>query len=167
MIDYEKKYKEALGWMRDVYPTLTGAAKEDAEHFFPEVLDSEADGIIRDIIRYIEEGCHQVYDTRWIDWLKGHIHCEYDKKMSQQIVVGKYFCKREDLSERDKEEINWIRNHHCWNPSEYQIESLEILLDKLNNLQNRNEVSLIKCFHWSENYKALRELVDGLKRMTK
>lgn len=41
MIDYKERYEGALGWMRDVYPTLTGAAKEDAEHFFPELKDSE------------------------------------------------------------------------------------------------------------------------------
>jgi len=42
---YEKRYKNALGWMRDVYPTLTGAAKEDAEHFFPELAESEDERI--------------------------------------------------------------------------------------------------------------------------
>lgn len=40
-IDYKKRYEDALGWMRDVYPTLTGAAREDAEHYFPELVDNE------------------------------------------------------------------------------------------------------------------------------
>lgn len=39
-MDNEKKYNEALNWMRKVYPTLKGADKEDAEHFFPELLDT-------------------------------------------------------------------------------------------------------------------------------
>ena len=34
---YEQKYKDALAWMREVYPTLEGAAKENAEHYFPEL----------------------------------------------------------------------------------------------------------------------------------
>lgn len=36
-----KRYDEALEWMREVYPTLTGAAKEDAEHYFPELKESK------------------------------------------------------------------------------------------------------------------------------
>ena len=39
IIDYKKKYEEALGWMRAVYPTMTGADKEDAEHYFPELKE--------------------------------------------------------------------------------------------------------------------------------
>ena len=47
---YEKKYKEALNWMKDVYPTLEGAAKEDAEHYFPELKENEDERIRKDII---------------------------------------------------------------------------------------------------------------------
>ena len=36
-----KAYDEALEWMRKVYPTLTGADKEDAEHYFPELSEDE------------------------------------------------------------------------------------------------------------------------------
>ena len=49
-MNYEKKYKEALNWMKDVYPTLEGAAKEDAEHYFPELKESEDEKIREDII---------------------------------------------------------------------------------------------------------------------
>lgn len=45
-----KKYDEALDWMRKVYPALTGADKEDAEHYFPELKESEDERIIRAII---------------------------------------------------------------------------------------------------------------------
>ena len=37
METFEKKYNEALSWMQKIYPTLTGADKEDAEHYFPEL----------------------------------------------------------------------------------------------------------------------------------
>lgn len=40
-MDYEKKYNEALNWMRELYPGLHGATKEDAEHYFPELKESE------------------------------------------------------------------------------------------------------------------------------
>lgn len=43
-MDYEKAYKEALNWMRGIYPTLTGSDKEDAEHYFPELAETEARG---------------------------------------------------------------------------------------------------------------------------
>lgn len=36
-MNYEQKYKEALGWMRELYDSLNGATKEDAEHYFPEL----------------------------------------------------------------------------------------------------------------------------------
>lgn len=52
-MDYEKKYKEALNWMRDVYPTLEGAAKEDAEHYFPELKESEDERIRKALIEAI------------------------------------------------------------------------------------------------------------------
>ena len=53
-MDYEKKYKEALKWIRDVYPTLTGAAKEDAEYYFPELIESK-DEIVREwLINYFK-----------------------------------------------------------------------------------------------------------------
>ena len=41
-----KAYDEALEWMRKVYPTLTGAAKEDAEHYFPELKEEVHNGDI-------------------------------------------------------------------------------------------------------------------------
>ena len=40
-----KAYDEALEWMRKVYPTLTGADKEDVEYYFPEVKESEDERI--------------------------------------------------------------------------------------------------------------------------
>jgi hypothetical protein len=40
-MDYEKAYKEALNWMRGIYPTLAGSDKEDAEHYFPELKESD------------------------------------------------------------------------------------------------------------------------------
>ena len=51
-MDYEKKYKEALAWMKDVYPTLEGAAKEDAEHYFPELKES-IDERVKKVIRQV------------------------------------------------------------------------------------------------------------------
>lgn len=48
-MDYEKAYKEALNWMRSIYPTLTGSDKEDAEHYFPELAESEDERIRKEL----------------------------------------------------------------------------------------------------------------------
>ena len=47
MEDYKKKYENALEWIKDIYPTLEGAAKEDAEHYFPELRESEDERILK------------------------------------------------------------------------------------------------------------------------
>ena len=50
-MDYEKKYKEALNWMRSIYPTMQGADREDAEHYFPELKESEDERIRKGLIK--------------------------------------------------------------------------------------------------------------------
>lgn len=58
-MDYEKKYNEALNWMRELYPGLHGATKEDAEHYFPELKESKEseDEKIRKLILEIIKAC--------------------------------------------------------------------------------------------------------------
>ncbi len=51
-MDYEKKYNEALKWMRELYPGLHGATKEDAEHYFPELREGEDERIRRTLVEY-------------------------------------------------------------------------------------------------------------------
>lgn len=38
-----KAYDEALDWMREIYPTMEGIVKEDAEHYFPELKEYDDD----------------------------------------------------------------------------------------------------------------------------
>jgi len=42
-----RAYDKALKWMRELYPGLNGATKEDAEHYFPELRESEDEKIRR------------------------------------------------------------------------------------------------------------------------
>lgn len=42
-MDYESKYKNALEWARGIYPNAVGADKEDLEHYFPELKESEGE----------------------------------------------------------------------------------------------------------------------------
>lgn len=50
-----KAYDKALEWMRKVYPTLTGADKEDAEHYFPELKESEDERIREELLAVIND----------------------------------------------------------------------------------------------------------------
>ncbi len=38
-----KAYDEALKWMRELYPRFPGAFKEEIEHYFPELCESESE----------------------------------------------------------------------------------------------------------------------------
>ena len=54
-MEYEKKYNDALDWMRQIYPTLSGCAKEDAEHYFPELKESEDERIRKELIGHCQD----------------------------------------------------------------------------------------------------------------
>ena len=61
-MNYEKKYKEALGWMEKLYPTIAGAIKEYAEHYFPELVESEDEKIRRLLIRLFSSNTNEKFD---------------------------------------------------------------------------------------------------------
>ena len=74
-MDYDKKYNDALDWMRKIYPTLTGANKEDAEHYFPELKESEDERIRKEIIEYLtitreKDLVARPERQRWITYLE-------------------------------------------------------------------------------------------------
>ena len=52
-MNYEQKYKAALDWMQSVYPTMTGADKEDAEHYFPELKEDNDERIRKGLIKAV------------------------------------------------------------------------------------------------------------------
>lgn len=53
-MDYKKKYEDALSWMRDLYPTMVGAVREDAEHYFPELAESEDERIRKMLVEQMK-----------------------------------------------------------------------------------------------------------------
>ena len=71
-MDYEKKYNEALNWMRELYPGLHGATKEDAEHYFPELIRDEDERIRKSIIDVIQRAgfISSEYKYEAIAWLE-------------------------------------------------------------------------------------------------
>jgi hypothetical protein len=68
-MNYEQKYKEALNWMRSIYPTMQGADREDAEHHFPELCESEDERIRKEIIAYLKDRDFDI-EKSWIPWLE-------------------------------------------------------------------------------------------------
>lgn len=52
-MDYEQKYKNALKWARGIYLNAVGADREDLEHYFPEIKESEDESIRNDLKRAI------------------------------------------------------------------------------------------------------------------
>ena len=52
-MNYEQKYKEALGWMQSLYNGLHGKTKEEAEKYFPELQESEDERIRKELIFYL------------------------------------------------------------------------------------------------------------------
>lgn len=51
MDTYEKKYKEAQGWIEKIYPTLQHEQQMEAEAFFPELKESEDERIRKALIK--------------------------------------------------------------------------------------------------------------------
>lgn len=91
-MDYEKKYKEALEWMQSLYDGLHGATKEDAEHYFPELKESEDERIKREIIDFLRLPHHQFAGKRdhekWIAWLEKQGEQKPDDNVAPKFKVG-------------------------------------------------------------------------------
>ena len=67
-----ERYNEALVWMQDLYPTMEGAMKEDAEHYFPELKKSEDEKIKQEIITYLStvDDKELIPYESWVAWLE-------------------------------------------------------------------------------------------------
>ena len=92
-----KAYDEALKWMRELYPGLHGATKEDAEHYFPELRESEDERIRKALIAGLTEGLSehnwQGFGGATIDeciaWLEKQKEPEWsdiDREMLDRII---------------------------------------------------------------------------------
>lgn len=86
-MDYEEKYKEALGWMQSLYKGLHGITKEDAEHYFPE-LKSEDERIRKVLLNDFKNNCSEYYcegvdRNMIIAWLE-----KQGKKLNPDKVIG-------------------------------------------------------------------------------
>jgi len=101
-MDYEQKYKEALGWMQSLYDGLHGVTKEDAEHYFPELVEDEK--IKNEIIAFLRskngymtpnEDWH--FHNRWLAWLEKQGEQLVDK-IEPKFKVGDWVVKQDGES---------------------------------------------------------------------
>ena len=53
-MDYEKKHKEAQGWIEKIYPTLQHEQQMEAEAFFPELAESEDERVRKELIVWLK-----------------------------------------------------------------------------------------------------------------
>lgn len=76
-MDYKEKYEQALKYMRTVYPTLNGAAKEDVEHHFPELKESEDEEWMKSTFDKLSIGGDMCLGEKcWIQSIKQRIKRE-------------------------------------------------------------------------------------------
>lgn len=97
-----KAYDEALKWMRELYPGLHGATKEDAEHYFPELRESKNErvrngliGVVSDITGGWPFEKHKITKKEAITYLE---------KQKDAFENGRQF---EIMQEQARQELEW------------------------------------------------------------
>ncbi len=125
-MDYEQKYKEALGWMQSLYKGLHGATKEDAEHYFPELKESENEKNIKDLIDELKcslraancqnYACGEGHEKRiallkwgiaWLEKQKGKLDADEVIEWLERnaTLFGANWCHTENIIEQFKEDF--------------------------------------------------------------
>jgi len=111
MENYEKKYKNALEWARQVINGETGFIRKEVEEIFPELAESEDEKIRKALIRFHKS-------TIAIDGIKGYeIVSWLEKQESVEEIVerckkswyneGKIAGMAEGLTEEEKYQQGW------------------------------------------------------------
>lgn len=156
--NYEQKYKSALEWMRSIYPTMQGAEKEDAEHYFPELRESEDEKIAKELIRYLPYCDDIAKDTkeRWIAWLekKGEKFWSEEDEHYKNGLIGLIEDSKAGLPINFKGKaadkcIDWLKsikpNH--WKPSATQMSMLLAVLNDPNNISSESVQIALKSLY--------------------
>ena len=102
-MNYEEKYKEALEFIKSIYPTTSGNIKEDIEHYFPELKESEDEKIRKELI---EQVVYMVPNNNETD-NEGNVLPSYQKRIDKYIawLEKQKECK---WSEEDEKIRKWI-----------------------------------------------------------
>ena len=110
-----RRYDEALNWMREIYPGLHGATKEDAEHFFPELTESEDERIRKELIKFIKwsvdrhfmrEDFHQAKrPSEWISYLEKQKEQKWSPSEGEMGVLYKLCYLSNQITDEDDTEL--------------------------------------------------------------
>ena len=135
-----KAYDEALAWMRELYPRLHGATKEDAEHYFPELRESEDERIRKELINFIlykAKGVSEEQEHSWVVYLEKQkeqkpTNSEKPKEWSEEdVAMIKRVIERIEAEIQygdaltmayGNQEIAWLKSlRPYWKPGEEQM----------------------------------------------
>lgn len=78
MESYEKKYKNALEWARQVINGETGFIRKEVEEVFPELVESEEERIRKELIEFVKS--RSGFKQEYIDWLEKQGKKEVDPR---------------------------------------------------------------------------------------
>ena len=92
IMDYEKKYKEALERAKEELGS-NSFERGSIEYIFPELQESEENRIKREIVNYIHEGAAikgEKIPTEWIDWLEKQSEQKPQRMISAEAKEALY-----------------------------------------------------------------------------
>ena len=104
-MDYEQKYKAALGWMQGLYDGLHGKTKEEAETYFPELKEMDE---LTWLTKYIEEEAY---------YLSIDIRDEEDRIKLKNLKRSLAWLEKQGGTTKDESEIvkEYIGEENVWN----------------------------------------------------
>ena len=152
-MDYEKKYKNALEWARQVMNGETGFIRKEVEEVFPELKEeSEDERIRKEIINYFEHHPNIIVKRErksdYIAWLERvgkqrSAWGEEDEKFLDGIIANlEYLMDRANsytLKQSLQKRIDWLKSLRpktTWKPSESTILLLESMANGKANPQD-------------------------------
>ena len=177
MIDYEKKYNEALERAQKTTRAGGDVAMEIVQYIFPELAKSEDERIQKEIIEYLQRYLptdELLKEQEMVAWLEKQKEqkpadrfeearkkyqvewSEEDEKMRLDTIRAFYLAYPYALESENprKKNIDWLKSlRPSWKPSEEQMEALEYVI------RDYREDS---C-NATANY--LQEILDHLKNM--
>ena len=128
-----KRYDEALSWMGELYPTMEGAMKEDAEHYFPELKESEDERIRKEIRDYLYNDLHNISQLtprtnefeKWLAWIEKQGEQKQEWSEEDLISLG-YLATFVDengdsfYGKNKSNVVKWIRSFANRHPTQKQ-----------------------------------------------
>ncbi len=158
-MDYEKKYKNALEWARQVMNGETGFIRKEVEDVFPELAESEDERIRKELIDYHRSMAAQADDyvhEAWIAWLERQ--GEKDKLIKE---LGEYKVKY-------TQEV--LENHlKTMNKDDERLRKTTIAF--LKDFADKGYENAVECIDWLEKQKPINitiedeRMVDNLIRI--